>query len=86
MKAGLEWGAPFIIYWEMYNNEVKSDSNKHVGYWLIDDKGEKQQIWYTHRNFYNEAASFLKAYHKENGQMPTMKKFFQEAAQFESLK
>ncbi|MFT6881490.1 MAG: hypothetical protein ACJAVY_000276 [Marinoscillum sp.] len=86
IKTGLEWGTPFILYWEMYNNEIKADTQEHVGYWLIDDKGEKQKIWYTHYDFYEETKQYLEAYYQENKQMPNQAEFYKEALQFNSLK
>jgi hypothetical protein len=58
MRAGLEWGCPFVLYWEMYNNEVDKDG-KQRGFWLIDDKGVKQPIYHTHRQFYEKARKFV---------------------------
>lgn len=49
MIAALEWGCPFILWWELYNNEITSDG-KQKGYWLIDDKNEKQPLYRTHQN------------------------------------
>jgi hypothetical protein len=45
-QAAIEWGCPFVLYWEMYNNEIDEDGN-HRGYWLIDNHGVKTQLYYT---------------------------------------
>jgi hypothetical protein len=50
MRAGLEWGTPLILSWELYNNEVEADGRQR-GYWLIDDKGVKQPAYETHASF-----------------------------------
>lgn len=86
IKAGLEWGTPFILYWELYNNEIKADTGEHVGYWLIDNKGNKQPIWHTHRNFYNESRSFITKYFNKNNKVPTFDVFRENALQFNALK
>lgn len=86
IKAGLEWGAPFILYWEMYNNEVDSKTGKQRGFWLIDNNGRKQKLWHTHHKFYIEARQYLKGYYKKNGHLPEIKKFQQEAINFNALK
>ncbi len=52
MRAGIEWGCPFVLYWELYNNEVAPDG-KQIGFWMIDDKAVKQPIHETHRRFYD---------------------------------
>ncbi|MBT4919300.1 MAG: hypothetical protein HON09_07505 [Flavobacteriaceae bacterium] len=85
IKTALEWGTPYILYWEMYNNEIKKESGEQVGYWLIDDKGKKQAIWHTHHNFYNESKQFLKEYLKVNGDLPSYDTFRKNAVNFKSL-
>jgi hypothetical protein len=85
IKTGLEWGTPFILYWEMYNNEIKPETGKQIGYWLITDKGIKQPIWYTHHNFYNEAQTYLTSYYKKNNELPSFDKFRVDALNFKSL-
>lgn len=85
IKAGLEWGTPFILYWEMYNNEIKPKTGKQVGYWLITDKGVKQPIWHTHNKFYKETNQFLKEYVSLNNRLPSFDTFRNAALKFESL-
>ena len=29
MKWALEWGCPFVVYWEIYCNEIDSRTGKH---------------------------------------------------------
>lgn len=86
IKTGLEWGTPFILYWEMYNNEINAKTEEQVGYWLIDDQGQKQKVWHTHHDFYDQSRVYLEAYFKENNQMPTPTEFYQQALQFDALK
>jgi len=87
IKAALDWGTPFVLYWEMYNNEIQqADGNsEQVGYWLIDDKGKKQPIWHTHNLFYKESKAYLKGYFEKNNRLPNFDEFRKEAVQFESL-
>jgi hypothetical protein len=85
IKAALEWGTPFILYWEMYNNEIQHETGEQVGYWLINNEGEKQPIWYTHHSFYNESKEFLKGYLKAHDQLPSFDVFRKEAIHFKSL-
>ena len=85
IKTALDWGTPFILYWEMYNNEIQQDTGEQVGYWLIDDKGKKQPIWYTHNSFYKESKKFLKNYLKTHGQLPSFDFFRKSALEFKSL-
>ena len=68
MRVGLEWGAPFILWWEMYNNEVKD--GRQLGFWLIDDKGATQPIYHTHYNFYQKGKAYVAEFLKNNGRVP----------------
>jgi len=85
IKAALDWGTPFILYWEMYNNEIKAETGEQVGYWLIDDKGKKQPIWYTHNEFYKESKEFLKQYKAQHNKLPSFDVFRENAVKFKSL-
>jgi hypothetical protein len=85
IKASLEWGTPFILYWEMYNNEINNNTGKQVGYWLITDEGKKQPIWYTHNNFYKESQNFVKKHLKKNNALPSFDEFRKNALKFKSL-
>lgn len=85
-KWGLEWGCPFILHWEMYCNEIDSKTGKHRGYWLIDDQGDKQPIWYLHREFLDKADAFIAEFEDENGRLPTQVEYNGAAvAWFEEL-
>lgn len=85
IKTALDWGTPFVLYWEMYNNEIKAETGEQVGYWLIDNKGKKQPIWYTHNEFYKESKAFLKQYKSEHNQLPSFDVFRASAVKFKSL-
>jgi len=85
IKAALEWGTPFILYWEMYNNEIQEDTGEQVGYWLINDKGKKQPIWHTHYNYYNESKKFVANFIEQTGKLPTFDEYRNEALKFKSL-
>lgn len=77
MKAGLEWGCPFVLYWEMYNNEVVE--GKHRGFWLIDDKNVKQPVYFTHQQFYAKARQYLAEFKAKQGRLPTREEFARQA-------
>lgn len=68
MRIGLEWGCPFILCWQMYNNEW-TDGHEN-GYWLINDRNEKTQLWHTHHAFYQKARQWLKASQERERQLP----------------
>jgi hypothetical protein len=80
MKWALEWGCPFVLYWELYCNENNTPTGEHRGYWLIDDQGQKQPVWYFHKEFLEKANRFVDSYEKENGSLPSQATFNRIAA------
>ena len=84
MKTALKWGCPFILWWEMYNNElIKNDVNK--GFWLINDKGVKTPLYYTHQKFYQDSKAWLKNYTFKYKKMPSEEEFRKAAIKFSVL-
>jgi hypothetical protein len=79
MKWALEWGCPFILYWELYCNEIDAQG-KHRGYWLIDDKGDKQPVWFLHKEFLDRAQAYVEAYQAEHGELPPQQLYNEAAA------
>jgi len=75
MRAGLEWGCPFVLYWEMYNNEIDKSTGAQRGFWLIDDKGVKQSVYFTHQKFYENARKFVAEFKTKNNRVPTAEEF-----------
>lgn len=74
MRAGLSWGCPFVLYWEMFNNEVTKDG-KQRGFWLIDDKNVKQPVYATHQRFYAQARRYVADFQKTRHRLPTRAEF-----------
>jgi len=81
MQAGLEWGCPFVLYWEMYNNEEKAVTG-NSGFWMIDDKGEKQPVYYLHKKFYEWAKGYTADISKRTGKLPSAFGFGKAGAKF----
>jgi hypothetical protein len=80
-QAAIEWGCPFVLYWEMYNNEIDEDGN-HRGYWLIDNHGVKTQLYYTYKRFYRHAKEYVADFKKKHKSLPTQDQFNHYAAQW----
>ena len=74
MRSGLAWGCPFVLYWEMFNNEVTPDG-KQKGFWLIDDHGAKQPVYLTHQRFYEQAHRYVADFQKTHHRLPTREEF-----------
>lgn len=82
MKWALEWGCPFILYWELYCNEIEPSTGEHRGYWLIDDHGNKQPIWYFHKEFLAKANAYVDAYKAKHGSLPSQATYNKAAAKW----
>ena len=74
MRAGLRWGCPFILYWEMYNNEVTPEGRQR-GFWLINDHGVKQPVYFTHQQFYEQARAYVADFKARNARVPSREEF-----------
>ena len=77
MREGLAWGCPFVLYWEMYNNEVPN--GKQAGFWMIDDRNVKQPVYHTHQRFYEKARRYVADFQKTHSRLPSREEFAQEA-------
>jgi hypothetical protein len=79
MEWALEWGCPFILYWELYCNEIEPSTGEHRGYWLIDKDGAKQPAWELHREFLEKANGFVAEFRTKKGRLPTQAEYNREA-------
>jgi hypothetical protein len=70
MRTGLEWGCPFVLYWELYNNEVEPDGTQR-GFWMIDEKGVKQPVCTTMQEFLAWARGYTSGVISKTGHPPT---------------
>ncbi len=80
MKAAIEWGTPFALYWTFYGNEHKTvdgiDWNTQNGYWMIDNINRKQKIYYTYKHYYAAAKQGVIDFANANGgSLPTEAQF-----------
>ncbi|MFM2165948.1 MAG: hypothetical protein RIS79_319 [Verrucomicrobiota bacterium] len=78
--AALEWGCPFVLYWELYDNEGTPE--KPGGFWLIDEKNEKQPIWQTHQRYFTWARKHLAEVQQRTGKQPTEAEFRAAALEY----
>lgn len=81
MRTGLDWGCPFVLYWEMYNNEVDKDG-KQRGFWMIDDKNAKQPVYHTHQRLYVWARKYAADFAKREHRPPTFDEYRKAAVQW----
>ncbi|MCS5711284.1 protein kinase domain-containing protein [Candidatus Berkiella aquae] len=52
----LKSGVPYILYWQMYNNEI--EKNQQAGFWLVNDKNQKQPLYNTFKGLYKAQEGF----------------------------
>jgi hypothetical protein len=67
--TALEWGCPFVLYWEIYCNE--KPGGKHKGFWLIDEKNIKQPFYYSLQAYYVNMKRFVELHKSEYRRLPT---------------
>jgi hypothetical protein len=70
ITSGLSWGAPFILFWEYYNNEHERLVHGG-GFWLIDDQGRKQPVYDLHRELLANIGNLVNLYRARLGRNPT---------------
>ena len=76
---------PFILFWEMYNNELNDDGSNR-GFWLIDQKGSKTPLYYTYQKFYIESREWIIDFTQKQNRIPSQDEFLKAAISFEALK
>jgi len=81
MQTGIQWGCPFVLYWELYNNEVGPDGEQ-IGYWMIDSTGTKMPVYHTHQRYYGWARQFVSDTFQKTGTVPDDSTFRTAAAAF----
>ena len=81
IRTALQWGCPFVLYWEMFNNEVDKDG-KQKGFWLIDDKGVKQPVYDLHHRFLQWARDCVAAAVEKSGRPPAFDDYRRQAVAF----
>lgn len=52
LRTAITWGAPFSLYWQMYDNEYHADLGGYSGFWLIDDQGTEQPLFHTLQDYF----------------------------------
>lgn len=73
MQAALKWGCPFVLYWQLYDNELVE--GKYKGYWLIDDDGKKWPLFNAMTYFFAESKKYI----EEKNQLPERSVFNRKA-------
>ena len=80
MIAAIEWGCPFVLYWELYDNEGTPE--KPGGFWLINEKNEKQPLWHTHQHYFTWAKKHIDDIKQRTGKAITDAEFRAAALEY----
>lgn len=64
----------FVLYWQMYDNE-KLEDGRCRGFWLVNDKNEKQPLYYALESIISEGKKYVAEYLAENGRVPTNEEY-----------
>ena len=70
----LPWGPRFILYWEMYNNGVKTNGS-FMNHCLINPENVKVESWYLYHRFINQARLLTARFQETYGRLPTDAEF-----------
>ena len=69
IKAATAWGCPFVLYWEMYDNETNAAGHLR-GFWLISSSNQPQPVYTVHQDFLGRAHAFKNFYRFWLGRNP----------------
>ncbi|MBM4156092.1 MAG: hypothetical protein FJ221_13875 [Lentisphaerae bacterium] len=69
MAKAVRWGCPFVLFWQMYNNE----EGRHFG--LVDPSGAHTPCFELHRRFLAEAGVRAAAFRARHGRDPDDREF-----------
>lgn len=76
-RTALQWGCPFVLYWELYCNEIQD--GKHRGFWLINDHGTEQPFYHTLKQYYAGMRLFRERFKAEHAREPMREEWLPEA-------
>ena len=82
MRAGLEWGCPFVLYWEIYDNEMEEGSEKTSGFWMIDNHGVVQPVYRLHQQFIARGRDWNVQFQRAHFRAPTHAEYCRAALQW----
>lgn len=80
IQTALDWGCPFILYWQLYDNEYNSCYNSYNGFWLIDNLGNKLPLYETYANYYIYMDGWKADFLSEWGREPSQDEIYGSAA------
>lgn len=64
----------FVLYWQMYCNEKLEDGSSR-GFWLINDKNEKQPLYESLQRVLLDAREYVLEFAEREGGVPTNEEY-----------
>lgn len=64
LKGAASWGCPFVLYWQMYDNEG-------IGYWMINSSNAKQPSYYKYQEYLGKLHTLKNLYRYWLGRNPS---------------
>ena len=64
----------FVLYWQMYCNEKLEDGSSR-GFWLINDKNEKQPLYESLQRVLLDAREYVLEFAEREGRVPTNEEY-----------
>ncbi|MBS7530065.1 hypothetical protein IC619_006085 [Hazenella sp. IB182353] len=67
-RVALQWGTPFVLYWQMYDNECecllnppdcRAEQLSCNGFWMIDNQNREQPIYELYQCYHTLAKNWL---------------------------
>lgn len=72
ISAFLEWGCPYILYWQVYCNEARPElPGGYNGFWLIDPEGVRYPLYDTFKDYWHAAAEYCDDVRAKTGAPPS---------------
>ncbi len=69
MLRALKWGVPFMLFWQVYNNEP----DKH--FCLVDEKGQDTPCFRLHADSLSRARTAVGDFKEKHGKLPSDTEF-----------
>ncbi len=78
MLTALDWGCPFCLYWQMYENVAREGENGK-GFWLINNQGEKSPLCELLQALLADAEQYVRKSQERDGRLPSQREYRQFA-------
>jgi hypothetical protein len=74
MFTALDWGCPFCLYWQMYENEANM-GEIGKGHWLINNRGEKASLCELLQALLADAGQYVRKSQERSGHPPSQREY-----------